>query len=169
MNKLLKVSKDLSKYVNTKDSNDLSALDYCRINGNHAIFSIIKSFSTDGIALIIYIEYIITPISYKIYEESESDLFNEITELENYVKELNTKLSKSDNPLSIPDFQYNSAFEEQKYIGCQKTKEVVWIDTIKELDELSLFIINNSKVIGVDLEYYTFEKVNYYIIHRTYY
>lgn len=50
MNKLTKELKEeeLSAYVNFKDSSNLSALEYCQINGSHDIYSIIKSFSTDG-------------------------------------------------------------------------------------------------------------------------
>jgi hypothetical protein len=151
--------KELNDHVNAKDNSNLSALEYCQIDGSNDIYSVIKSFSTDGKSKINTIEYNMLPIAYKM---CESNIIEEKKVLEEYVKEVNCYLNKhlnNENVFTISDFQYSSAATNTPPLRLHNEKEFAWIDTEQGLAELVQVIKEKHKVIGIDMEYYTFHKV----------
>ncbi len=48
LKELRKGREEVEQYVRLKDGNDLSALDYCRVNGRHDIYGLMKCFCSDG-------------------------------------------------------------------------------------------------------------------------
>jgi len=161
MNKLMKecIENELNDYVNSKDNNNLSALEYCQINGSNDIYSIIRSFSTDGKNKVNVIEYNMLPIAYKTHE---GNMIEEKKIIEKYVKDVNGYLNEHLNDkdsFSIPKFQYISAAGDSIPLKLHNEKEFIWIDTEQGLAELTQVIKEKHKVIGIDMEYYTFDKV----------
>lgn len=100
------------------------------------------------------------PISYKVCEGI--DFAKERQALEEHTKDINLHLNNYlaiKDSFSIPKFQYNSAANPIP-LQLHSESEFIWIDTEQALIKLVSLIKEKHRVIGIDMEYYTFDKVN---------
>ncbi len=161
----------VKQYVETKDSNDLSVLDYCKIRGRHDIYSTVKCFCSDGMdAASAVVESKITSLAYELKEDHKEGSTKQRTTLDELTR-INLRLETQAgvaNAFALPDFQYpmidlklNMNLKENFFAAIPRhdQTECVWVDNEEQLAMMATTILKNDKVIAVDTEYHEFEPV----------